>query len=524
MTMSDLNLQEKAEGGNNQSTTGSVNNKLILMLLSQDLRKIYMKPLVDRLFELDVIAAIDEINYPEEKQKKFHWILTFPGDIPKGKTPDINSAKLIFRVLGIPDLQLEKIHVDGSEKLKKLVERFKEVQQVCKDREKNPAFVKLAITDAILRGKKQMMEKYKILMGRLDKKIADVEISYYQGIGYILTEAIEKITGVSVLDKLMKGLIYVMIIDDTEKRTIDGLVKIDFSRKFLSYMSTSELSKKLKAFREEHAEEGFKDASVGDFIFNSPDFENVDIVFFNSWKFSEDSFPVRVALRKKTLISKKEERRVQQQDLNESKIDNEEKSLEVVKNKLDEIMREINKMEKSHLDDEDEYQNLNNSRRRFLKDINRRELRLKELKRPVKAGGEEKIITFDLFEIFKSKQSFFHRMGDKAGSMGLGNLFGKSIETEKRFSFNKLYEMANFSKDWIKASNQLKKISSESSRLAEQLDQFVEKHKLTAKASGNRSTEKLHYQPLLDEHILDRMEIAVLSCEIANICEDQQKQ
>ena len=117
-----------------------------------------------------------------------------------------------------------------------------------------------------------------------------------------------------------------------------------------------------------------------------------------------------------------------------------------------------------------------------------------------------------------------HRMGDKAGSMGLGNLFGKNIETEKRFSFNKLYEMANFSKDWIKASNQLKKISSESSRLAEQLDQFVEKHKLSAKVSGTRSTEKLNYQPLLDEHILDRMELAVLSCEIANLCEDQQKQ
>ena len=117
-----------------------------------------------------------------------------------------------------------------------------------------------------------------------------------------------------------------------------------------------------------------------------------------------------------------------------------------------------------------------------------------------------------------------HRMGDKVGSMGLGNLFGKNIETEKRFSFNKLYERANFSKQWIKTSNQLKKISSESSRLAEQLDQFVEKHKLTAKASGTRSTEKLNYQPLLDEHILDRMELAVLSCEIANLCEDQQKQ
>ena len=147
-------------------------------------------------------------------------------------------------------------------------------------------------------------------------------------------------------------------------------------------------------------------------------------------------------------------------------------------------------MEKSHMDDEDEYQNLNNSRRRLLKDIKRRELRLKELKRPVKAGGEEKIITFDLFEIFKSKQSFLHRMGDKAGSMGLGNLFGKNIETEKRFSFNKLYEMANFSKDWIKASNQLKKISSESSRLAEQLTSLWKNTNFLLRVSGARSNRK----------------------------------
>ena len=86
MMMSDLNLQDQAEGGISQSGSGSGNNKLILMLLSQDLRKTYIKPLVDRLDELDVIAAIDEINYPEEKQKKFHWILRFPGDIPVSYT------------------------------------------------------------------------------------------------------------------------------------------------------------------------------------------------------------------------------------------------------------------------------------------------------------------------------------------------------------------------------------------------------------------------------------------------------
>ena len=119
--MSELNFQDKAKGGNAQSGLVGTNEKLILMLLSEELRKTYMRPLVDRLHEVDVIAAIDELNYPEEKQKKFHWILKFPGDIPKGKTPDINSAKLIFRVLGIPDVQPEKINSDSSEKLKKIV-------------------------------------------------------------------------------------------------------------------------------------------------------------------------------------------------------------------------------------------------------------------------------------------------------------------------------------------------------------------------------------------------------------------
>ena len=149
--MSELNFQDQAKSLVTKSSQISGKNKLILMLLSQNLRKIYMKPLVDRLFELDVIAAIDEINFPEEKKRKYHWILTFPGDIPKGESPDINSAKLIFRVLGKPDLHPENINAKDSEKLKKLVERFKELQQACKDREKNPAFVKLAITDAILR-------------------------------------------------------------------------------------------------------------------------------------------------------------------------------------------------------------------------------------------------------------------------------------------------------------------------------------------------------------------------------------
>jgi hypothetical protein len=285
-------------------------------------------------------------------------------------------------------------------------------------------------------------------------------------------------------------------------------------------MSTSDFTNKLLEFRKEHADDEFAKANIGDFIFNAPDFEKVDIVFFNSWKFTEDSFPIKVALRKKTIISKEEERKEKQKDETPAKIEKEEATLAKVKLKYKYVMREINKMEKFHFDDESAYEAQNNLRRRLLKDIKSRELHLKELKRPVKAGGEEKIITFDLFEIFKSKQSFMERIADKASSLGFGSLLGMN-ENDKRNSFEKLTEMARFSKDWIKTSTQLNKITSQTAKLAGQLDQFVEKNELTGTLGNPAPAGSVKYQPLLDEHILDCLELAALSCEISNLSEDK---
>ena len=497
---------------------GTEDENLILLLLSPDLRDRYMKNLVNRLTNIDVVVAIEETGYPEEKKDKYDWILNFPGDIPKGKTPDSKSIKFIFRVLGKPELQQDKLDSKDSDKLAKIVKRYKEVQQSCLEREKNPNFVKLALTDAVLRRRGEMILKYKGLVSSLDEEITKVEKSYYLGIGYILSTAIEKITGVAVLDNLMKGLIYVMIIDDLDKRTQDGLVDMDFNRKVLAYMSTSDFSNKLLEFRKEHADDEFAKANISDFIFNAEDFEKVDIVFFNSWKFTEDSFPVRVALRKKTIISKEEERKIDRKEETSARIGKEEKKLAKVKAKYKNVMREISKMEKFHVDDESAYETHNNLRRRLLKDIKSRELHLKDLKRPVKAGGEEKIITFDLFEIFKSKQSFMERMADKASSLGFGSLLGMNHD-EKRTSFEKLIQMARYSKDRIKASTQLNKITSQTTKLAGQLDHFVEKNKLTETVESPAPAGTVKYQPLLDDHILDCLELAALGCEISYLSE-----
>tara|TARA_Y100001970_G_C14231827_1_gene859127 strand:- start:531 stop:2075 length:1545 start_codon:yes stop_codon:yes gene_type:complete len=495
--------------------------KLILLLLNEDLRKKFMKTLVDRLYELEVTVAVDDLNYPEEKQRKFFWILNFPCDIPKGKAANAATASEIFRVTGSPKIKVEKPGLSNTNRIDKLIHRYNEIQKFCKNREKNLNFIKLALADAILRSKREMIQKFENLKKVLEKKISEVEKPYFKGIGFILSTSIEKITGVAVLDGLMKGLVHVMIIDDLEKRTIDGLVALNFKRKFLTYMSTKELSKKIDDFQKEHSDDEFAKANIAQFIFNSPDFENVEIVFFNSWKFTDDSFPIRVALRKKTILSKKEERKMKQKNEIQSKIDSEELRLNDVKEKLNELMSEIKKMEKSHFDDEDEYQLQNNKRRRLLKDIKIRELRIKEMKRPVKkSGGDEKIITFDLFEIFKSNQSFMDRIGDTAGTLGIGEFWGKHIQTDESNSFNKLSKMAHYSREWIKVSSQINKINSQSSQLEKQLDNFVEKKGLKKVGANSKIGEDLNYQSLLDEHILDNLELAVLRCEISNLSDN----
>ena len=225
-------------------------------------------------------------------------------------------------------------------------------------------------------------------------------------------------------------------------------------------------------------------------------------------------------MRKKIILSKKEEKKIQRQDQDNSKIETEDLALEEVKGKLDEVMRIINKLEKSHFDDEDEYQLQNNARRRLIKDIKIRELRIKDLKRPVNEGaGEDKIMTFDLYEIFKSNQSFIDRIGDTAGSLGFGEFWEKHMNVDDSHSFIKLTEMARYSKEWIKASNQIKKITSQTSHLAKKLDLFVEKKGLNHENSKSLSETNVNYQPVLDEHILDCLELAVVSCEISNLCE-----
>ena len=278
-------------------------NKKIILLLREDLLKQLKNPLRTRFSIQDVIVPLEADTLPEEERQKFQWLLTFPWELPAAEGDQVPDPRLLFRVPGMAKLNPEKLPKHPDKKLKSLIDRFTELKSNLQSRDSNRAFLKLSQTEALLKKKKKETLEMKMRLEYLNAEMIKVDKAYFQAISYIFSTAIEHLTGVAVLDGLMKGLIRIMIIDDLGKRTIDGLSEMNYSRKYLSYLSSRDLEKKFRDYKDEHADDEEKDINLGEFIFKSPEFEKIDIVFFNRWHFSDDEFLVPVLLRKKKIVN-----------------------------------------------------------------------------------------------------------------------------------------------------------------------------------------------------------------------------
>ena len=499
-------------------------NQKILILLPEELQKKMKGPLRNRFNAIEVIVPVETLDMKEEEQNKFQWILKFPWDSPQ--TPDHKPAdpRLVFRVQGMAKINYKKLEQTHNKTFENLKKRCFELIESLHSRQRSDAFLKLAQRDAMLRHKIIHEIKLKKKIDHLNHSMMQVQKPYYQAINYIFATAIEQLTGVAVLDGLMKGLVKIMIVDDLGTRTIDGMVALNYSRKYLSFMSSSELEAKFKAFKQQHLKDEEKETNISEFIFKSPDFESIDIVFFNRWNFSDDEFLVPVLLRKKTILSKQEQRKSNQNpEYIEKQIQSEKNSIKQAEKNLKEVLKEINKMEKGRYQEEDEYQALRSSQKRIQKDIDRRKNRLKSLEKPVKQSDQAVVIKFDLYETFKEKQSFMDRLGDKVADWGLDSLWEKHMNPDDRFSFNKLHQMSGIAKEWIKRNHEYNRSKLFTERLKDQLNEFAGKYGMLVKESRSRAAGPGSYQPMLDDHILDSLELAVINCEILNRIEQSRE-
>jgi len=492
-------------------------NKKILLMLPEELQKKMKGTLRNRFNTLDVIVPVETLSMKEEEQNKFQWLLKFPWDFPETKDHQPPDPRLVFRVQGMAKINYKKLEQTNNKLLTNLKSRCFELIESLHSRQRSEAFLKLAMKDAVLRYKIKQEIQLKHKIDHLNNAMRQVEKPYHQAINYIFATAIEQLTGVAVLDGLMKGLVRILIVDDLGTRTIDGMTALNYSRKYLSFMSSSELESKFKAFKKEHMEDQEKETNLSEFIFKSPEFENIDIVFFNRWHFSEDEFMVPVLLRKKTILSKQEQRKTNQNpEYIEKQIESEKNSIKEAEKNLKTVLKEIEKMEKGRYQEEEEYQTLRSSQKRIQNDISKRKNRLKTLEKPVKQTDQAVVIKFDLYETFKEKQSFMDRLGDKVGDWGLDSLWEKHMNPDDRFSFKKLHQMSGISKEWIALNKEYNSSKLFTERLKDQLNEYAGKYGMLVKESRSRAAGPGSYQPMLDDHIMDSMELAVINCEILN--------
>ena len=90
------------------------------------------------------------------------------------------------------------------------------------------------------------------------------------------------------------------------------------------------------------------------------------------------------------------------------------------------------------------------------------------------------------------------------------------MNQDQRRSFISLMETARLTKELIQTEASLQKAEAQVSRMNTQIQPFAEKYGLTMRRPGSRSSDPETHHLLLEEHILNRIEQAVMSCEIVN--------
>ncbi len=496
-------------------------NQKILILLPAEVYKPLSKQLEARLQEQAVLAKIDRMPLTEADRTNYQWILQLPWRLQKEEELKLeNVFQRLLRVPGSVKLQSDKLPAAEEPELESMLARYWELEELVQAREQDVAFQKLVRGDRKLQFKKNKQAELKQKLAKLDHTMDKTEKPYYLAISYIFATAIERLTGVRLLDKIMKGLVRIMIVDDIGERTPMGLSALHYNRKYLSHMRTSELLAKFREFKRQHAEDDEGKLNLQQFFFHCEEFQKIDIVFLNSWEFAADNLYVRIGLRKKTILSKKDQRQANKSPEQIAKEKTETEARIAANNRklqtVEEVIAQMESIPNLEASEQEvkRYQNQLRKRKKVIGDIKRDELKLKVLDKPIQKEDAQVFYKFDLFEVFKSKQSFMDRFGERVATWGI-DMIQRHFQVEDQHSFTNLQAMAEASKQWSKLDGELQKQNLQVEQLTEQILAFAEQHGMLEKES---------YTPTLHAHLLDKLEMAALACEIVNFYERIRRQ
>lgn len=529
-------LQKETKGGDTKKAPSPPKreppkNQKICLYVPDDLIKHYQQSLFDRYAKLKLDVHIEKTSQAKVTSSKYQWVLELLVPPVSSETPaPTKKFRFPYRITGVVNLQQGKLppHND-SKPLKMYVEHFFELLELVLKREQNPQFHKLITAEGNLNAKIQKVKELEKENKDLNSTFDQVEAAYYHAMSLLLSDAIDKIASVSSsLGDVMQGITKIMVIDDLGERTTKGLARLQYKEECVFSMSSREMKEKYEAFKEEKKNPAL---SIQNFFFASPDFEEIDVLFINFWDTNDESMPVMISTRKKTVLSKEEESRMNadSEEL-QKKIQVEEEARAALKEKMKTVLETLKKMEASTDISENKYQAEVKKRKRLIKDMKRRTLKLKELTRTVDQEDEQNFYKWDLFETFKDKQSLTDKLGDTVADWGLNDFWKKHVGGETT-SFVGLRKLAQCAKKRITLEFEIYTTNQQINQLSEHIADFAQKNSMIPEAPeeekparrSKRMQEEvvpLTYKDFIENHIFDKMELAALSCGIVNCYKD----
>ena len=352
---------------------------------------------------------------------------------------------------------------------------------------------------------KEEQEIVKELQGMLERM--QLEGAYWAGLDRIFNETVAEVTGITTLEGLMKGLMHILIVDDLGDRTLNGLTGRGHKRKLLTALTLRELTLRHRTYIKEHPKRG--NLNISEFLHDSEQFHQYDLILLNQWDVNQQKFMVRLGVRKKAILSKKEEAMMKRQDSLEDNIAKLQKEREDLKSRLRTTVEQLKEIEEQDPDSisssaEKKYQRLRTVRSRLVEDLKRKTLKIRELERPINADSELTFKDHDLFEVILERQGFQQWMKSQVDD--IGSIFGSS-EQKKEGVLDQMLNLGEIIRQLRKESLQLKTLQHTVTHLQEQLTTYAAEHGIT--------TGKKTIEDVMDDHLLDKLEYIFLGGQLA---------
>ncbi|MEC8358873.1 MAG: hypothetical protein VXZ92_03720, partial [SAR324 cluster bacterium] len=290
-------------------------------------------------------------------------------------------------------------------------------------------------------------------------------------------------------------------------RTLNGLTGRGHKRKLLTALTLRELTLQHRAYIKEHPKRG--NLSLSEFLHDSEQFHQYDLILLNQWDVNQQKFMVRLGVRKKAILSKKEEAMMKRQDSLEDNIAKLQKEREDLKSRLRTTVEQLKEIEEQDPDSisssaEKKYQRLRTVRSRLVEDLKRKTLKIRELERPINADSELTFKDHDLFEVIIERQGFQQWMKSQVDD--IGSIFGSSGQ-KKEGVLDQMLNLGEIVRQLRKESLQLQTLQRTVTQLQEQLTTYATEHGIT--------TGKKTIEDVMDDHLLDKLEYIFLGGQLA---------